>query len=564
MRHLSAAICVLAAVLHGGAAQSTEGDARVLAYHKYAANSESRLCSQVGARIMKDDGNAMDAAVATAVCIGIVNSFSSGLGGGGFLMVRSGKTDFDMFDFRETAPAGTDAALLRDTLNAPGMAVGTPGELLGLYEAHKKYGRLPWKRLFEENIKIARNGFKAQPILVHKLERNREAIMGDEGFQQIFVRNGELIAAGDLVVRANLARTLEQVSADPLSFYSGSIAKALVAAVRARGGVLSESDLAEYSVKKRDVLASRYRGYDVYTTSLPTAGVLVIEALKILERIDFDALRRHSKTDGLTVFYHILIEIFKFTTARRGELGDPDFMRRPELITSQLMSNRNADALARNISPRGALSAGDYGQTCLFCEDHGTTHLNVIDEAGMVVQITSTVNLEFGAKFMDPVTGIVLNNQLLDFYLPRSDQRSSPSDKSANLPAARKRPFSSIAPILLVGKDEIFAIGAAGGTRIPTAITGAIAYLSLGLSIDQAVDACRIHNQLQPLTTFIEPSLQTDVKTRLERIGQQLELSAINTDFTSVQIIQVQYAADGQKTIRAVSDKRKHGGSVGA
>lgn len=539
-------------------------------YHEYATNTESALCSQVGARLLASGGNAVDAAVAATICIGIVNSFSSGIGGGGFLMVRvkgtGGESDaLDMYDFRETAPADISAAALGndpESTRVGGLSVGVPGEVLGLYKAHAQYGRLPWKRLFKENIAIAR-GFPAKRILIKKLENNRQYIMKDKGLRAIFARDGELIKEGNIVRRKNYARTLEKISHDPMSFYNGAVADKIVAAVQKNGGVLTKADMAGYRVAKRDVLMGRYQDYTVYTTSLPTAGVLVLEALKILENVDFGELQRLRPEDALYALYHTLIEIFRFTAAKRGELGDPDFIKEPRRILSKLMSDENARRIYQKIKADDVLSIEDYEQKHAFCEDHGTTHLNVVDGDEMVVQVTSTINLEFGAKFMDPSTGIIFNNQIDDFYIPGVDGAYDLPPMHANEIERGKRPFSSAAPVLLVRNNGLIAIGAAGGTRIPTSIVGTLAYLFLGLGLDKAVAGCRVHDQLSPDVTYVEPTFPKGIWQRLRDIGHRLRVSETNSVFTSVQAIQLDVDENNRKNISAASDPRKHGASAG-
>lgn len=550
-----------------GAAGEANSPTRL--YRRYAVNSESPLCSQVGARILEAGGNALDAAVATNVCIGVVNSFSSGIGGGGFLLLHkkapAGDT-VDMFDFRETAPGGIDIAALQRSSNASkvgGMAVATPGEVLGMYRAHEEYGRLPWKRLFEENIAIAR-GFRASRLLAAKLKSSESYILADEGLRSVYTANGRLLEAGDLVVRSNYAATLEALADSPLSFYRGELADGIVAAVRSRGGALSRADLAGYAVKKRDVLLGRYHDYRVYTTSLPTSGALLIEALKILENLDFGELRAMDRTGRMHIFYSFLIETFKFITVKRGELGDPDFIRDYRTLLSVLISDDYARDIYKKIRIASSLATKDYGPVLPFAEDHGTTHLNVVDADGMIVQITSTINLEFGAKFMDPRTGIVFNNQIDDFYIPNIENAYALQPMLGNIIERGKRPFSSAAPAILLRDGEAIAIGATGGTRIPTAILGTLGYMFMGLDVSRAVSSVRIHNQFSPDITYVEPSFPRDVWARLESAGERLEISDVNSIFTSVQVLQITQDGDGSRLIRAVSDPRKHGGSAGA
>lgn len=535
-------------------------------YKEYAVSTENKKCSELSGNILERGGNAMDGAVAAAICIGILNSFSSGIGGGGFLLgyyeKENKKTCFS-YDFRETAPMKIKTETFRvnpGKAKTGGMAVGVPGEILGLYTAHKKYGKLPWKELFNENIKLA-EGFKASKLLETKLKKNEKEIMEDPGMKEIYTKNGLLIKRGEWVERKNYAKTLKRISEDPEQFYKGNIAEQIVNAIQKTGGIMELEDLKKYKVKERKPIQISFRGFTVYSTSLPSAGILVLKALKILEKIDFTKIRIEVEEGKVERLYHILTEIYKFVSAQRGELSDPEFDDQSKILAG-FISEKSANSIIKKISEEGPLKISEYGMECPFCEDHGTTHINVVDRDGMVVQITSTVNLEFGAKFMDRETGIIFNNQIDDFYIPGVKNAYGLSKASKNIIKPGKRPFSSAAPTLFVSENEIIAIGAAGGTRIPTAILDTVAYLILGLGVDQSVTGVRIHEQLVPSTIFVEKFFPAITWRRLESAGHKLRVSRENTDFTSVQVMQI-FRNGKKRNIIAVADPRKDGGSFG-
>lgn len=535
-------------------------------YSNGACSTEVPLCSRLGVRKLLDGGNAMDAAVAAAICVGTINSFSSGIGGGGFLLIKKpGREEaLDMIDFRETAPESLSVGHLSsqiDRAKMGGLAVGVPGEIRGLYEAHRKYGRLSWKSLFPENIEIA-HGFLASAQLVKRINRLRLYIMEDPGLKATYTRDGELLKEGDMVVRENYARTLGKVMNDPESFYSGDLAKSVAAAVRSKGGVLSEKDLRGYKAIHRPVLEGRYHGYRVYTTNLPTSGALIIEALNILEKYNLKRLEAESMQQGRFRHFHLLVEVFKFVMARRGELSDPAFLPGWEEIVREITSKETAEKIHRKIDLGGILDAGEYGMKRDATEDHGTTHINVIDKDDMAVLLTSTVNLEFGAKFMDPETGIVFNNQIDDFYVPSAADAFS-SRTPANIAEPGKRPFSSASPILLEKDSEILMLGAAGGVRIPTSVIAVLFYLSTGRNLKEAITATRIHNQLQPDTTFVEYNISKKLEQYFVSSGHRTEKSLQNSIFTSVQGILLRRDRAGNRMIHAVSDPRKGGEAFG-
>ncbi|AFN83059.1 gamma glutamyltranspeptidase [Encephalitozoon romaleae SJ-2008] len=509
-----------------------------------------------------EGGNAMDAAIASTICIGIINSFSSGIGGGGFMLIKGPGTNgvLDMIDFRETAPRNLSDSGLSGMggANEKGLKVGVPGEILGLYEAHKKYGKLPWRELFRENIMIAR-GFPASNLLVKKINKLKSYITSDPGLRDIYTRNGVLLKEGDIVARENYAKTLEIIMRHPESFYTGSLADLIVKAVRKKGGLIDKRDLEEYKVIHRDVIEGRYHDYKVYTTNLPTSGPLVLKALNIFEKYDLKKLKADSLRNGNFNHMHLLIEVFKFAMARRGELGDPAFLPGWEEIVKEIISKKSAEEAYRKINLGKVLDIKEYGMKTKGTEDHGTTHINVIDKDNMVVLLTSSINLEFGAKFMDPETGVVFNDTIDDFHISHARDVHS---KHPNNVEGGKRSFSSMSPILLLKEDEILAIGAAGGIRIPTSVISTIFHLGTGENLREAIIETRIHNQLSPNITFVEHNIPKALERYLISIGHRIEKSLQNTIFTSVQGIFLK-SVGGNRIIQAVSDPRKEGEAFG-
>lgn len=538
-------------------------------YKLFAVNTESEWASKVGKRILERGGNAIDAAISASLAIGVVNSFSSGIGGGGFMLIRkkNGKDNdiFDFIDFREVSPENIASEMFKDNpefSKTTGLSVAVPGEILGFYEAHKRYGKLPWKDLFEDPIKLA-HGFKATKKLIEKLNKNEKFIFDDPGLKLAFTRNGRIVKEGELVKRSNLAKTLEILSNDPLSFYKGELADRTIKFLKEHNGVMQKSDLENYKVIRRPVLKGKFYDYKVITTNLPTSGLFVIEALKILERINIRDIKYFINNENSYRMYHILIETFKFIAAERGRFGDPLYLSGWQKSVQDLISDENIKKIFKKFNLEKPLKASEYGENRHFKEDHGTTHLNVIDSDELVVLMTSTINLEFGSKLLDPETGIIFNNHIDDFYIPDVDKAYNLGEVKENLLVGKKRPFSSAAPTLLIKDDELIAIGAAGGARIPGSIISTIAYLFTGKSLENAISLCRIHNQLDPSKTYIESTLPDYVVKKLEQMGHTIEISEINTSFTSVQAIQV-FMNGKQKEIFAISDHRKDGISVGS
>ncbi|ELQ75122.1 Gamma-glutamyltransferase [Trachipleistophora hominis] len=555
-------IILYLSIVAGYLNEKPEGDKK---YRKIAVTTEVPLCSDLGAEMIRMGGNAVDAAVASAICVGIINSFSSGLGGGGFMLIKlpGNQNEVVTVDFRETAPWKVnvdDYKTKKDMSKKGGRAIGVPGEIKGLYHTHLKYGKLPWKFLLEKNAEIAEN-FEVSDQLHRRLKKLKKYIFRDPGLSSIYIRNGDLVQPGDMIQRKNYAQTLRTLALDPESFYRGAIARQIVAAVQSQGGRLSMQDMIKYEIKTPKPLQSTYKDNLVFTTNLPTAGPLLIEALNILESFDLKELQGIGTEHGIFPEYHLLVEIFKFMSAKRGELGDPAFVPEAQEIAERLISKEHAKKVSETIKFDRTLSIQEYGYENAFTEDHGTTHLNAYDEQGMMVLLTSTINLEFGAKYMDLVTGIIFNNEIDDFYVPFVKNAFDLPESQANIIKPGKRPFSSAAPLLLIKPNQILALGAAGGTRIPTSIISTIFHLELGKTLSEAVAEPRLHHQMIPYVTYIEYNLNHDVVNYLAKIGNEIKESSTNSIFTSVQGMIVR--KNPEIEIEAYSDKRKGGDTAG-
>ncbi|ELA48262.1 gamma-glutamyltransferase [Vavraia culicis subsp. floridensis] len=534
-------------------------------YKKAAVTTEVPLCSDLGVDIMRLDGNAVDAAVASAICVGIINSFSSGLGGGGFMLIKlpGNQNEIVTVDFRETAPYNVnlqDYKTKKDMSKKGGSAIAVPGEVKGLHYAHSKYGKLPWKLLLEKNAAIADN-FEVSDQLHRRLKKLKKFILRDAGLNEIYTQNGDIVQPGTMIQRANYAQTLRKLALNPESFYSGDIAEQIVAAVQSQGGRLTMQDMQKYEVKTPKPLQSTYKDSIVFTTNLPTAGPLVIEALNILESFDLKELRDIGTEHGIFPEYHLLVEIFKFMSAKRSELGDPEFVPEAQEVAEELISKEHAKKVSETIKFDRTLSMEEYGYEIPPTNDHGTTHLNTYDEQGMIVLLTSTINLEFGAKYMDQVTGIVFNNEIDDFYVPFVKNAFDLPESQANIIKPGKRPFSSAAPVLLIKSNQIVALGAAGGTRIPTSIISAVFHLELGKTLAEAVAEPRLHHQMIPYVTYVEYNLNHDIVNYLSKIGNEVKESSTNSIFTSVQGMVIR--RDPEMVVEAYSDRRKGGVSAG-
>lgn len=534
-----------------------------------AVTTESGIASEVGMRILQRGGNAVDAAIVTGICVGIVNSFSSGIGGGGIMLIRKPGEDeiADMFDFRETAPRKLTSGILKEnpgSTRRTGLSVAVPGEIRGLYDAHCEYGKLPWKELFEEPIKLAR-GFPATKLLVKRLNLFKEDIFRDAGLSEIYTRNNEIIKEGEIVVRENYAKTLEQIAVDPESFYKGEIAKSIVRAIKASNGVMDMKDMKNYRAIKRKVQTGSYKDYTVYAPDLPTSGISIIQALNILENFDLEDILSKDKRNNTFFFYHLMVEVSKFIYARRGEFADPSFVAGLDELRKEITSKECAHEIASKITMSGVLPVDMYGMKRPGNPTHGTTHVNVLDSEEMTVLLTTSVNLEFGAKYMDKETGIVLNNHIDDFYVEGVRNFYGLESVGVNTLEPLKRPFSSMAPVILSRDNETIAIGGVGGIKITSSVLFTLFGILSGKPLRECVSEPRLHHQFKPMTVFVESDFPDTIIQYLQDVGHRVEKAPSDRPDSAVFVIVLKKDMNGNKAIEAVSDPRKGGdeGSFG-
>ncbi|KAJ6586911.1 gamma-glutamyltranspeptidase [Mycena vulgaris] len=524
-----------------------------------AVATENLICSNVGVDILKAGGNAVDAAIAATFCIGTVNMFSSGIGGGGFMTVRIPPAHPDepsevfTIDFRETAPALANATMYpphSDTSQIGGLAVGVPGELRGLEEAHRRWGSLPWKTLVEPSVALA-SGWTVQKELAQRITWFPSLMLGNPDFSAVFAPGGTFLREGEVIKRSNYSRTLATIASEgPDAFYKGPIADSLVRKVRATGGVLSHADLENYSVKVDHALQGTYRGRKVYTTHAPGSGPVLLHMLNLIEKFPMTA------RTPLNV--HRAVEVLKFGFAARTKICDPAFNNNTQRI-DEISTKEFADLVAANITDDQTHPPQYYNPEYDIKTDHGTSHTSVVDKNGMAVSLTSTVNLIFGSQVMDPETGVLLNDEMDDFSTPGTPNGFGLWPSPYNYPEAGKRPLSSTVPTIVEHEDGTFfaAIGGSGGSRIFGAVFQVLLNLDLGLDASAAVEYGRVHNQLYPLAVDADVGFREELLAGLLVRGH--ELTVTGPVAAVVQIV-VQ-REDGQ--IFAASDSRKNGIAAG-
>ena len=501
-----------------------------------AVASDHPLASAAGVAALKGGGNAVDAACATALALGVVHPAASGIGGGGFAVIYLAKEKKSYaLDFRERAPAAiTPASFLKDGKLDPalskrgGLAVAVPGEVRGLSEMVRRWGKLPFARCVDGAQKLAARGFPVSWRLARNLGEIDRHAPDDQRFLEIFA--SKPLGEGETWRRPDLAWTLGKLRAGgPDAFYKGEIAKEIVKAVTKAGGVLSAADLAGYTATERTPVSGEYRGLRIY--SMPpssSGGVVLLETLGILATHypTEAALQRDGR--GSSAYLHVLSEALKHGFADRARfLGDTDFV---SVDLPHLTSPAYHAELARRIKPDAVLprdAYGTLGPPPAQHKDGGTTHLSVIDAEGNAVALTTTVNLTFGAHLVAGKTGIVLNDQMDDFSLtPGLPNAFGLIGNEQNAVAPGKRPLSSMTPTIAVEADGRVkvVVGAAGG---PTIISSTAQVLmnvvDWKLDAQAAVAAPRIHDQWFPDLLMVEGDIPRDVTDGLARRGHKVK-----------------------------------------
>jgi len=541
---------LLAAPATAGAAWGTHG----------MVAAEHRLASQAGVEILQRGGNAVDAAVATALAVCVVNPSSCGIGGGGFMLIYMARPRRAWaLDYRETAPAAATrdmfvrngqavAALSRHG----GLAVGVPGEVAGVVAALRRFGTLRLASVMASAIRLARDGFPIETHLAAEIAQNRDALRAVPALARTFLHDdGTALVVGETLRQPELARTLERIAAEGAkAFYQGSIAAHIARSVEAAGGVLSEHDLAMYRPKWRQPLRGMHRGAEVITMPPPSSGGVLLEILDVLRHDDLPALGHNSPT-----YIHLLAEAMQHAFADRARLyGDPDVV---DVSMQRLLAPDNTTALRHRISAVKTLDAAAYG-TAASAIDHGTSHLSVMDAAGNAVGCTTTINTGFGSLVVAEDTGIILNNQMDDF----SAQPGTPNvygliGTEANAVAPRKRPLSSMTPTIVTRHGA--AVMVAGGSGGPLIISGTLQVLLNALDFDldaaAAVAAPRIHDQWAPPILAVEPGIRALDRAALARCGHSVKEFAA---MASVQIVRHSTAG-----FEGAADPRKGGEAIG-
>jgi gamma-glutamyltranspeptidase/glutathione hydrolase len=531
---------------------------------KIMVTTQGQATTRAALSTIQNGGNIIDAFVAASFAISVERPHSTGIGGGGFLLfyLKKEKKVY-AFDFREIAPLAahthmylTENGETQPLLSQEGaLAVANPGLVRGLYEIHKRFGKLPWTETVKPAIRLARSGFPLYGELYDALEDRRELLLNDpEAKKTFYTPQGKTPLLGTIVVQENLAKTLEiiaQKGAD--GFYSGSVADAIVRTVNSKRGLLSHHDLQSYKMVERTPVNGLYKGLKIYSMPPPSSGgIHVIQILKMLEPYNLKEMGPQS-AQAVHLTANAMQRAF---LDRASYLGDPDFHPVP---VRELVNESYLEKMSKAIDRKKALRAQDVKPISLPYESSDTTHFTIADEEGNLVASTQTINGWFGSGVLAQGTGIVLNNEMDDFAQKVGAQNLFGAvGGQFNLIRPRKRPLSSMSPTIITKDDAPFmALGSPSGTRIITCVAQTILNsVEFEMPLYEAVAATRVHQQWLPDVLKVEePFLDPKVEEELKRKGHNLVHERLGCSIQAIRKVKAGW--------HGVSDPRGEGLALG-
>lgn len=504
------------------------GHSQVTSNKAGAVASVNPIATQAGIDAFNKGGNAIDAAVAVAYTLGVVDSHNSGIGGGCFIVIHWADGRIEAIDGREMAPAtakremflidGEPASHLSRT---GALSIGIPGSVAAFDYIQTKGGKLKRGDVILPAAKLAADGFSVDGSFAGRLNWRKDAIKAFPATAAVLLKeNGEAYKAGETLIQKDLALTYSNIAKQgPSYFYQGDFAKKIDTWMKANSGRIRFDDFKNYTIKNREPVKSSFQGYTLYGFPPPSSGgVHVAQILNILDRYDIKKLSEAER-------YHLLLESMKLAFADRAFwLGDADFANVPK----GLISTEYATTLNKKINMKTATEVPNYnkppGADDDFFNKH-TTHISTADKDGNWVSITTTLNTSFGSKVIIPGTGVLMNNQMDDFSIkPRIPNAFGLIGADANSVQPKKRPLSSMSPTIVMKNGKpVMALGAAGGPTIITQVVQTLVnYLGLELSLEEAMMTSRVHHQWHPVQGFVEESASAELIKELETMGHKL------------------------------------------
>ena len=531
----------------------------VRAKHAMVVSQEPHA-TDVGVAVLKNGGNAVDAAVAVAFALAVTHPAAGNLGGGGFLLARFADGRAAFIDFRERAPGRAtrdmylDKAgnLTRDSV-AGWRAAGVPGTVRGLELAHRRYGRKPWAELVAPAVKLAADGFEVSYALSRSL-RSAKLLREFAESRRIFLKGGEYYEPGDVLRQPDLARTLARIAREGATdFYLGETAGILAAEMAANGGLITREDLRSYEAVERTPLRGAYRGYDILTAPPPSSGgVGILQMLGVLEGSGYE---KHGA--GSAAAIHFVAEAMRRYYADRSEfLADPGFFHVP---VGGLLNPGYIGRLRASIDPARASSSEQVGHGNPRDYESGeTTHFSIVDAEGNAVALTYTINGGYGCGVTVAGLGFLLNNEMDDFSAkPGVPNSFGLIQGEANAIEPRKRPLSSMTPTIVLREGRLFmALGAPGGSRIINGVLQVLLnVIDFRMNVQEAIDAPRFHHQWKPDKLQLERGFSPDTAKLLKARGHTV------ADIPSVAVVEAILVDGGW--LQGGSDGRGNGKAAG-
>jgi gamma-glutamyltranspeptidase/glutathione hydrolase len=519
-----------------------------------AVVSAHTLASKVGVEVLKQGGNAVDAAIATQLALAVVYPNAGNLGGGGFMVTRLSNGELFALDYREMAPGAAHRDMYIDPDGTPRtdksqdghLSAGVPGTVAGLFAAHK-YGKLPFAKLIQPAIDLARNGFVISEREANSLNRLQVELKQFNTIIPVFVRPVPW-KAGDTLIQSDLARTLERIKENGQpGFYEGETARLIVEEMKRGGGIISLQDLKNYFAKYRSPHTFMYKGYKIVGMPMPSSGgLLVHQMMKMIEDRNIAAMGFHS-----VQAVQLMTEVEKRAYADRAQyMGDADHFKVPvSMITNDVyLQERMKNYIPGKATPSSDIRAGALLRT----QSEETTHTSVIDKDGNAVSVTTTLNNSYGSRTVVGGAGFFLNDEMDDFSIkPGVANMYGAIGGEANAIKPGKRMLSSMTPTIVLKDDMPYIVlGSPGGTTIPTQVFQTLVnMLEFNMSTEDALYKPKFHHQWLPDTLKVEADFPQDVRSALQKMGYTIEQ---RSPIGRMEIIRV--LPDGR--FEAVADKR--------
>ena len=495
------------------------------------------LATEIGNEILMQGGNAVDASVAVSFALTVVLPQAAPIGGGGFMVIHDNKLNKNFtIDYRETAPEASfenmfvvDGEVDRDLALESYLSSGVPGTVYGLFIAHQKFGNLPWNKLVEPSIKLARNGFIISETLGITLKKYEEKLGNSKSGKEIFFHNNKIRTSGMLLVQEDLANTLDLIARfGAAGFYKGQTAQLIANDMKNNGGLITKRDLLDYKAVFREPVSFKYKELEIVSMGPPSSGGLMLSLMfNMLEHKELNSNEPHDVNNIV-----LLSEIMQIAYALRSvHLADPDFHNIPyDLFTNK----ETAQSLTLNISQSISSKKEDF-DPYKYPFKENTTHYSIVDKDGNAVSTTTTLNTAFGSGVIIEGTGILMNNEMDDF----SAQPNKPNyfellGSEANRIEPNKRPLSSMTPtIVFLNDNPILVTGAQGGSRIITAVFQVILnYYEYKLSAEESVYLSRYHHQWSPEYLMYEEFDQSLIE-ELEKLDFKLYQRSPTYDYSN-------------------------------